>query len=143
MRLDARQQPLYTNVSHGNRGGGPLHAVATTDSAGFMSAEDKLSASRAHSAPATKTGDFTVGDGDGWLICNKAGTITATLPSAATSTGRVIEIKTLQAQTVVSASSNVVPITGGAAGTAILPATAGAWATLLSDGTNWIIVRKG
>jgi hypothetical protein len=39
-----------------------------------------------------------------------------------------------------SASSNVVPLAGGAAGTAILSATAGAWATLVSDGTNWIVM---
>jgi hypothetical protein len=52
--------------------------------------------------------------------------------------GRVVTFKTVQAQTLVSASSNVVPRVGGAAGTAILPATDGAWATLVSDGTNWI-----
>ena len=50
-------------------------------------------------------------------------------------------IKTIQAQTVVSASSNVVPLVGGAAGTAILAATAGKWATLVSDGTNWVIMQ--
>ena len=32
---------------------------------------------------------------------------------------------------------------GGAAGTAILPATVGKWATLVSDGTNWIIMQAG
>jgi len=37
----------------------------------------------------------------------------------------------------VSASSNVVPLVGGAAGTAILAATAGKWALAKSDGTNW------
>ena len=46
-----------------------------------------------------------------------------------------------QAFTVVSASSNVVPLTGGAAGTAILAATAGKWCTLVSDGTNWITMQ--
>ena len=30
-----------SDSQHGNRGGGPLHSVATTDVAGFMSAEDK------------------------------------------------------------------------------------------------------
>ncbi|WP_176479108.1 hypothetical protein [Mesorhizobium sp. WSM3860] len=50
-------------------------------------------------------------------------------------------IKTIQAQTVVSASSNVVPLAGGAAGTAILAATARKWATLVSDGTNWVIMQ--
>jgi hypothetical protein len=35
----------------------------------------------------------------------------------------------------------VVPLAGGAAGTAILAATAGKYATLVSDGTNWIITQ--
>lgn len=49
-------------------------------------------------------------------------------------------VKTTQSQSVNSASSNVVPLACGAAGTAILPATYGAWATLVSDGANWIIM---
>jgi len=49
--------------------------------------------------------------------------------------------KNLQAQTVVSASSNVVPIGTAVPGTAILPATIGAWATLVSDGTNWVVMQ--
>ena len=134
---------LQSDSEHGNRGGGPLHSVATKDVAGFMSAADKANNDRRFAAPVTKTSSFTAADTDGWLICNGAGSITVTLPSPSSNTGRVIEFKTIAAQTVVSASSNVVPITGGAAGTAILPATAGAWATLLSDGTNWIIMKKG
>lgn len=137
------KRALSSDTDHGNRGGGPLHGVATTDAAGFMSSADKITVDRYSSAPVTKTADFSVADTDFWLIANKAGTTTVTLPSPSGSTGRVLEFKTLQAQTVVSASSNVVPITGGAAGTAILPATAGAWATLVSDGSNWIIMKKG
>jgi parallel beta-helix repeat protein len=77
------------------------------------------------------------------IIANRAGTVTLTMPSPSMWTGREISIKTVQAQTVVSASSNVVPITGGSAGTAILAASAGAWALLKSDGTNWIIMQRG
>jgi hypothetical protein len=99
---------------------------------------DKLAG---HGAPVTKTADFTVADSENYLINNKAGSnCTATLPTAANYTGRRIVIKNLQAFTVISASSNVVPLAGGAAGTAILSATAGRWAELVSDGTNWIIV---
>lgn len=75
-----------------------------------------------------------------YVICNQAGTTTLTLPAAATFPSRELLIKTTQAQAVVSASANVVPSTGVAAGTAILPATDGAWALLVSDGTNWIIM---
>ena len=92
-------------------------------------------------APLTKTADWTVQDTENWYISNRAATNTVTLPAAASYTGREIMIKTIQAQTVVSASSNVVPLVGGAAGTAILAATAGRWATLVSDGTNWVIMQ--
>jgi hypothetical protein len=94
-------------------------------------------------APVTKTADFTVAATESWLINNKSGsTCVVTLPAAASFTGREIMIKNIQAQLVNSASSNVVPLAGGAAGTAILSATAGAWATLVSDGTNWIIMQS-
>jgi hypothetical protein len=91
-------------------------------------------------APVTKTADFTLADTENWIICNGTGSITVTFPTASSWTGREVMIKTIAAQTVVSASSNVVPVDGSAAGTAILAGTAGKWATLVSDGTNWIIM---
>lgn len=78
-----------------------------------------------------------------WYVFNRAGTVTVTLPDATTSIGRKLNFKTIQAQSVISASSNVVPITDSTAGTAILPATDGAWCQLYCDGTNWIIMSKG
>lgn len=92
-------------------------------------------------APVTKTGNFTLAIAENWIICNGTATITATLPAASSWTGREVMLKTIAAFTVVSASSNVVPLAGGAAGTAILAATAGKYATLVSDGTNWIIMN--
>jgi hypothetical protein len=74
------------------------------------------------------------------IIVNFAGTCTLTLPAASSYTGRTLTIKTITANTVVSASSNVVPLAGGSAGTAIVAATAGKWATLTSDGTSWVIM---
>lgn len=91
-------------------------------------------------APVTKNADFTLAATENWVICNGAGSITVTLPAASSWTGREVMIKTIAAQTVVSASSNVVPIDGAAAGTAILASTAGKWATLVSNGTNWVIM---
>ena len=91
----------------------------------------------------TQTANFTVADTEGWLINNKTGsTCTVTLPDATLWGGRQITFKNLQAQTLVSASSNVVPIGSATPGTAILPATVGAWATLVSDGTNWVIMAS-
>jgi hypothetical protein len=96
----------------------------------------------APSAPVTKTSDFTVAASETWLINNKSGsTCTVTLPTASSWTGRVLHFQNYQAQTVVSASSNVVPLAGGSATTAILEAVAGANATLVSDGTNWIMTQ--
>jgi len=103
-------------------------AVANTDYMGI-------------SPPVTKTADFTVADGESYLINNKTTTsCTATLPAASSWSGRALTFTNYQAQTLVSASSNVVPRTGGAAATAILAATSGAWATLVSDGTNWLTI---
>jgi hypothetical protein len=100
-----------------------------------------INAAIPHTAPVTVTADAIVGATDRWIINNKSGsTCTLTLPAAASFTGRQIGVKTIQAQTVVSATSNVVPLAGGAAGTAILAATAGKWATLVSDGTSWVMM---
>jgi hypothetical protein len=49
--------------------------------------------------------------------------------------------KNMQAQTLVSASSNVVPLDSTTAGTAILLDVVGNWATMVSDGTNWVIMQ--
>jgi hypothetical protein len=105
-------------------------------SAGLVS----LTGSFGRSAPVTKTADFTLDATENYVINNRAATNTATLPAASSWTGREVFMKTIQAQAVVSASSNVVPSTSATAGTAILPATDGAWALLVSDGTNWVIV---
>ena len=89
----------------------------------------------------TKVADFTLASSEGWVINNKSGsTCTVTLPAASAWGGRAVTFKNLQLQTLVSASSNVVPLIGGAAGTAILPGLVGAWATLVSDGTNWVVM---
>jgi hypothetical protein len=96
----------------------------------------------APSAPVTKTADFTVAATDVWLINNKTGsTCTVTLPTASSWTGRILRFQNYQVQTVVSASSNVVPLTGGAAGTSILLASSGDSATLVSDGSNWLMTQ--
>jgi hypothetical protein len=93
-------------------------------------------------APATYTANFSVAASDVWVINNKSGSsCVVTLPSASTSTGRVLYFLNYQNQTVVSASSNVVPLAGGAATTAILEAVAGANATLVSNGTNWVMTQ--
>lgn len=97
-------------------------------------------ASTAFRVPVTKTTAFTVADHEDEIIVNGSASVTATLPSAASYPGRKIRIKTRAAFTVISGSSNVKPLDGDTAGTAILAATAGKWAELVSDGTNWVIM---
>lgn len=94
-------------------------------------------------APVTKTANFTVANGEIWYINNKTGsTCTVTLPAASSWSGRQLSFKNMQAQTLVSASSNVVPIDSTSAGTAILLGVIGNWATMVSDGTNWVIMQS-
>ncbi|WP_292577792.1 collagen-like protein [Mesorhizobium sp.] len=120
-----------------------LGAAATDQGVGTLNltSDYYISASPLNPLPATKTADFTVGLTENNIVCNKGSTLTVTLPSAATFPRRRITLKTVQAFTVVSASSNVVPLTGTAAGTAILAATAGKWVDLISDGANWVAMR--
>jgi hypothetical protein len=135
-----------TNVSYGTAG----DLSITRNAAGILEVNNGTATQYAgirtgfHSVSiATKTGDYTLDSGtskDTTIVCNGGATITLTLPTASSFTGRIIRLLTIAAQTVVSASSNVVPITGGAAGTGILAATAGKWADLQSDGTNWQII---
>jgi hypothetical protein len=93
-------------------------------------------------APVIETASFTLADNENFIVCNGSGSITVTFPTASANTGRVVWIKTIAAQTVVSASTNVKPIGTNTAGTAILAASAGAWAMLVCDGTDWVIMAS-
>ena len=130
-----------TSILYGNGSGGFSNVTVGTGLS--FTAGTLASTATASTAPLTKTADFTVGVGETWFINNKSGsTCTVTLPSAATYTGRELTFKNMQAQTLVSASSNVVLIDSTTAGTAILLAVVGNWATLVSDGTNWIVMQQ-
>jgi hypothetical protein len=108
-----------------------------------VNGQTKIGGSFGRGAPVTKTADFTLADTETWLINNKSGsTCVVTLPAASSWVGREVTIKNMQAQLVNSASSNVVPIDGTVAGTAILLAVVGNWATMVSDGTNWVIMQQ-
>jgi hypothetical protein len=84
----------------------------------------------------------TMGAFDEDTIINASGSFTLTLPAAASWKGTRRRIKSIAAQTVVSASANIVPLAGGAAATTLFAATAGKWAELKSDGTNWVIMAS-
>ena len=99
-----------------------------------------LAGSFSRGAPVVKTADFTLASTENWVQNNKsAAPCVVTLPAASAYVGREVMFKNIQAQTLVSVASDVVPLAGGSAGTAILDASAGAWAVLVSNGTTWTI----
>lgn len=87
---------------------------------------------------AVTTATHTVDTYEKDIVCNHAGTVTLTLPDVAANFGRVLHVKTITANAVVSSAANVTPLAGGAVGTAMLPATDGAWGRFVSNGTAWI-----
>jgi hypothetical protein len=78
-----------------------------------------------------------MGSGISSATINASGTFTLTLP-ASPLTGAWVYLVSYAAQIVQSASANVIPFTGGAAGTAIFPASAPHSCTLQYNGTNWV-----
>ena len=92
-------------------------------------------------SPVTVTATtHTVDSSTTFLVFNTSATCTVTLPTAATYPGRILWVKNIAAYTVNSASSNVKPLASNTAGTSILAATAGKFAQLVSDGSNWIVM---
>jgi hypothetical protein len=94
-------------------------------------------------APTTvTTATYSQASNDASLFFNGTATQTVTLVDPTTVPGQMLHVKNIAAFAVNSASANVVPIAGGAASTSILAATAGKWATLQSDGTNWVVIAS-
>lgn len=91
-------------------------------------------------SPIVTGATHTVSATDRYLIFNGSGAITVTLPDAASWPGRELFVKTIAAQAVNSASSNVKPAATNTAGTAILAGTAGLSAHLVSDGSHWVVI---
>lgn len=121
-----------------------LFLDASTDRIGFgtntPTAKVQVNGSFAFGAPVVITAAYTVGDNDTVIINNRTANNTITLPTPANNTGRMLWFVNWHTHTVSSASSNVVPFGGGAAGTAILGNKEGAM--LQCDGTSWIIISK-
>lgn len=91
------------------------------------------------SVPSTSTSaTYSMTGTDSAIIANYAGTMVINMLNASNYPGRLLSIKTINNQAVISSASNIVPLGSATPGTAILSATAGKWVTLQSDGTNWI-----
>ena len=141
---DANNQlEIYDSVGGGVRlaidGSGNL-CINTTTAKAQATVNGNIATSVPPSPITTTT--YTVSTTDSSLIFNTTATCTVTLPAAASYAGRWLTIKSIAAYAINSASTNVKPIGSNSAGTAILTATAGKWADLQSDGTNWIIMRS-
>lgn len=67
---------------------------------------------------------------------------TVTLPAAASFPGRILWLNTVTANSVTSNASNVIPLGSNTAGTAIFAATAGKFAMIQSNGTNWVTMMS-
>jgi hypothetical protein len=134
--------PTNGQLLIGNGTGYTLNTLTAGTGIVITNGSGTISVASTSTAPVTKTADFTVAVTDSWIINNKAGsTCVVTLPTPTSYSGRELNFQNYQAQALVSASSNVVPRGGGAAGTSILLNVVGNWATLVSDGTNWIIMQ--
>ena len=111
-------------------------ATADVDLGGFSIKSSGVTSKLLTNTAAT----LTVATTDHTVVQTTAASV-YTLPAAATYPGKEFHFVTQFAGTVTSASLNIVPLAGGAAGTAILAATAGKYAKLQSDGTNWVIIE--
>jgi hypothetical protein len=97
-----------------------------------------VNGSFASKSPSTvNAATYTVAATDGSLRFTTTN-CTVTLPAAASFPGRILYLNTITANSVTSASANVIPLGSNTAGTAILAATLGKFAMIQSDGTNWI-----
>lgn len=86
---------------------------------------------------------YTVPDTDTFIIFDRSSAISVTFPTASSYTGRVLNLKTINTGAVTSASSNVVALASASAAATIFSAnTAGKWTTLVSNGTNWVIMAQ-
>ena len=93
----------------------------------------------------TTSSSISVGVNTTWLDINTSVLTTLTLPNAATYPGKEIHIRQTGAGSLQSASSNIIPFSvlpTGSTSTGILTASTHRSVTLVSDGTNWIIMQR-
>jgi len=93
----------------------------------------------------TTSSTISVGVNTTWLDINTSVLTTLTLPNAATYPGKEIHIRQTGAGSLQSASSNIIPFSvppTGSTSTGILTASTHRSVTLVSDGTNWIIMQR-
>lgn len=129
---DAEQKALVFGVFSTSRTNQQLHVNGRA----FLNAGMQL--------PTTAvSGDYSPEFSDHTINVTGTGTVTLTLTNPLNLPGKIYHIRTKAAQAVVAASPHVIPIAGGSASTAILPPTAGSWATIQAIGSFWEIIAAG
>ena len=141
-------QTSYTNgqLLIGNTTGNTLakatltagQGISITNGAGSITAETL-------NPLAIKSADFTLGATENLIINNKStGTLTITMSAVGLPYGRLLYINNTRATAAISSASNIIAqIDISGPGTAILPATDGAWAILVSYPNSWKIIASG
>jgi len=82
------------------------------------------------------------GDYSHWYVnINQSSTVSITLPSASGNTNKTLVIKNSGSGAVNSNSTNVEPLNSTTLTTSILTSGGGKFATLVSNGTNWVIMQ--
>ena len=116
------------------RGGGP-GCIAIREGGVWKGKAPQTSVKR------TNLTSYTVVDTDTSLSFYGGATASIRLPTPSSYIGRELIVKTEGGVRTVSASLNVIPLTGGTTpGTAILQAVPGKWVMLKSDGANWVVM---
>lgn len=86
---------------------------------------------------------YTVLQTDFDIVFATSANCTVTLPIATQeNVGRILFLKNTANFSIVSASSNIIPQSSTSATTSIIPAGAGLWVMLKSDGTNWNVIAS-
>jgi hypothetical protein len=133
--VDTNISVILTPKGTGGVGIGTTTAATSLTVAGPISLQEPAAA-----ITATTYTQLTT---DSSLIFAPTATTTVTLLAPGSYPGQILHMSNRAAFTVISASANVMPQAGGTHGTAILPATAGAWVELQSNGTDWVIMESG
>jgi hypothetical protein len=114
--------------------------IGTTSDRAKLTIEGPISTKAAYLPTITANAYTVLSTDSSLIISNTTVTVTLTLPTASTCSGRWLYIKNVTACQVNSNASNVKPLATNTAGTVILTNTAGKFAALQSDGTDWVVM---
>jgi hypothetical protein len=116
--------------SSGNLGVGTASPTSTLHVSGSFS----------RGVPVTKTANFTLANNENWIKTLQIANLIVTLPTPSSCPGREVTIQNCVSFFVSSSVSNIVQLGTNVTSTTILTNVQGKWATIVSDGTNWVIM---